>query len=94
VTPIDDSNLVKVKADFIEREVRLHDLTASSKVEAVSHLYKYLSRHAERVRKEAGLRFDIEDRTTGTALVLRGMRGAIRNYRSGGMAGNELHPLD
>lgn len=80
-TPITVEETASVLADVLERENRLGELSAASKVNAVETLYKYLRYQAGIIAKQTGREFD-ENEVSGTAYVLKEMKNGIDRFRN------------
>ena len=82
VTRVTDEKAVAIFAEAIKRELRLGDLSARAKVQNVEVFRRYLAKQAKDFAETAGLAFDLNDRNSGAAYVLRAMdRGISRFYR-------------
>lgn len=94
VTRITDEKILDVFAEAIVREIRLGDLSARAKLQVVEVFRRYLGKQAKEFAEAAGHAFDLNDRNSGAAYVLRAMdRGIMRFYRREG-AKLEADPLD
>ncbi|MGH7057504.1 MAG: hypothetical protein ACREFZ_06400, partial [Acetobacteraceae bacterium] len=63
-----------------QREMHLGDLSPRSKLQVVQTFRGYLLRQATALAKAAGTDFDISDRNSGAAYVLRAIGGIISRF--------------
>lgn len=94
-TRVTDGKVLSAIAEATQREVRLGDLTARSKLQVVEVFRRYLLNQAIALGKASGSPFDINDRNSGAAYVLRAMERTITRFynREGGKIDDE-DPLD
>ncbi|MER9694876.1 type I restriction enzyme HsdR N-terminal domain-containing protein [Mesorhizobium sp. M0179] len=79
-TRVTDGKVLSTIAEATERELRLGDLSARAKLQVVEAFRGYLLKQATALAKAAGSQFDIADRNSGAAYVLRAMERAISRF--------------
>jgi hypothetical protein len=79
-TRVTDERVFAAIAEVTQRELRLGDLSPQSKIQVVETFRDYLLKQATALAKAAGTSFDISDRHSGAAYVLRAIGGAISRF--------------
>jgi hypothetical protein len=94
-TRVTDGKLLDTIAEATQRELRLGDLSPRAKLQVVEAFRDYLLKQAADLAKAAGSRFDITDRNSGAAYVLRAVERAISRFYNRDNAKNAgVDPLD
>ena len=79
-TCVTDGDVLATIADVTQRELRLGELSPRSKLQVVQTFRDYLLKQATAQAKAAGTNFEIDDRYSGAAYVLRAMERAISHF--------------
>ncbi len=94
-TRVTDGEVLAAIAEATQRELRLGDLSPRSKLQVVEKFRGLSSEQATALAKAAGTNFDISDRNSGAAYVLRAIEGAIsRFYENDEGKSAPVNPLD
>ncbi|MCC5641313.1 hypothetical protein LC593_37075, partial [Nostoc sp. CHAB 5844] len=94
-TRITDERVLAVVAEATQRELRLGDLNIRSKIHVVETFKDYLFRQAIDLASTAGSQFDINDRISGAAYVIRAIERTInRFYKQDHYIATEIDILD
>jgi len=79
-TRLTDGKVLATIAEATQRELRLGDLSARSKLQVVAAFRDYLLKQAEALATAAGMKFDIAGHDSGAAYVLRAMERVISRF--------------